>query len=80
MIQPHLVRVIFLRKARPNDDPKVKEVVKMEPTKNVEIEQKHVERRMDSGMVASTFIKYAAYIVIFFGFLYFLVRYVFPMF
>ncbi|AFC33449.1 hypothetical protein [Paenibacillus mucilaginosus] len=52
----------------------------MEPTKNVEIEQKHVERRMDSGMVASTFIKYAAYIVIFFGFLYFLVRYVFPMF
>ncbi|MCZ8519684.1 MULTISPECIES: hypothetical protein [Paenibacillus] len=52
----------------------------MEPTKNVEIEQRHVERRMDSGMVASTFIKYAAYIVIFFGFLYFLVRYVFPMF
>ncbi|NIK76280.1 hypothetical protein FHS15_001387 [Paenibacillus castaneae] len=48
--------------------------------RNVEIEERHVEKKSDSSMVAATFIKYAAYIVIFFGALYFLVRYVFPMF
>ncbi|WP_438434550.1 hypothetical protein [Gorillibacterium sp. sgz500922] len=42
---------------------------------NTSVEEKH-----DSSLVASTFIKYFAYIVIFFGALYFLVRYVFPMF
>lgn len=52
----------------------------MDQTKNVDVEKKTVEKKMDSGMVASTFIKYAAYILIFFGFLYFMVRYVFPMF
>ncbi|MED4604016.1 hypothetical protein P9314_25645 [Paenibacillus validus] len=52
----------------------------MDPFKSVDIEKKNVEKKMDSGRVASTFIKYAAYIVIFFGFLYFLVRYVFPKF
>ncbi|GLI09728.1 MULTISPECIES: hypothetical protein [Paenibacillus] len=51
-----------------------------DPMKSVDIEKKSVEKRMDSGMVASTFIKYAAYVVIFFGFLYFLVRYILPMF
>ena len=44
-------------------------------TRDTKIEEKH-----DSSLVASTFIKYFAYIVIFFGALYFLVRYVFPMF
>ncbi|WP_405460284.1 hypothetical protein [Paenibacillus sp. HJGM_3] len=48
--------------------------------RNVEIDRNTVEKRMDSSQVASTFIKYAAYVVIFFGALYFLVRYVFPMF
>ncbi|CAM4424211.1 hypothetical protein L1N85_26475 [Paenibacillus alkaliterrae] len=48
--------------------------------RNVEIEERHVEKKTDSSMVASTFIKYTAYIIIFFGALYFLVRYVFPMF
>lgn len=52
----------------------------MNETRNVEVERKNVEKKMDSGMVASTFIKYAAYILIFFGFLYFMVRYVFPLF
>ena len=37
-------------------------------------------KKSDSSLVASTFIKYAAYIIIFFGLLYFLVKYVFPMF
>lgn len=53
----------------------------MNPTqRNVEIEETHVERKSDSSKVIATFIKYAAYLVIFFGLLYFLVRYVFPMF
>ncbi|MBP1153899.1 MULTISPECIES: hypothetical protein [unclassified Paenibacillus] len=52
----------------------------MDQMKNVDVEKRSVEKKMDSGMVASTFIKYAAYILIFFGFLYFLVRFVFPMF
>lgn len=47
---------------------------------NIEIEERHVEKKSDSSIVAATFIKYAAYIIIFFGALYFLVRYVFPMF
>ncbi|MFB9328815.1 hypothetical protein ACFFSY_23010 [Paenibacillus aurantiacus] len=46
--------------------------------RNVDIEERHVEKKHDSSMVASTFIKYAAYIIIFFGLLYFLVQYVFP--
>ncbi|MDF2959873.1 MAG: hypothetical protein K0S39_1608 [Paenibacillus sp.] len=52
----------------------------MEQLKNVDIEKKNVEHKYDKGMVASTFIKYAAYIIIFFGFLYFIVRFIFPMF
>lgn len=52
----------------------------MEPLKSVDIEKKNIEKKYDKGLVASTFIKYLAYIVIFFGFLYFIVRYVFPMF
>ncbi|CAH1206377.1 hypothetical protein PAECIP111891_02897 [Paenibacillus allorhizoplanae] len=52
----------------------------MEPTKSVDIEQKRIEQKFDKGLVASTFIKYAAYIIIIFGLLYFLVRFVFPLF
>ncbi|EGL15963.1 MULTISPECIES: hypothetical protein [Paenibacillus] len=52
----------------------------MDQDKNVDIEQRHIEKRSDSSAVASTFIKYAAYLIIFFGFLYFLVKYVFPKF
>lgn len=39
-----------------------------------------IHKKSDSSVVASTFIKYAAYIIIIFGILFFLVRYVFPMF
>lgn len=52
----------------------------MDERRNVEIEKTSVEKKVDSSMVASTFIKYAAYVVIFFGALWFLVKYVFPMF
>lgn len=45
---------------------------------NVEVERREVQERSEPSMVASTFIKYAAYIILFFGFLYFLVKYVFP--
>ncbi|MHA0855381.1 hypothetical protein [Paenibacillus sp. CMAA1364] len=51
-----------------------------EPMRNVEVERTEVQKKTNSSMVASTFIKYAAYLLIFFGFLYFLVVYVFPKF
>lgn len=51
-----------------------------EPRKTVEVEHKDIQQKSDSSMVAATFIKYAAYVLIFFGFLYFLVKYVFPKF
>jgi hypothetical protein len=54
----------------------------MDEFKNIDVEKKNlnIEQRYDKGQVASTFIKYAAYILIFFGFLYFIVKYVFPVF
>lgn len=48
--------------------------------RNVEVERRDIQKKSDSSLVASTFIKYAAYIIIFFGLLYFLVKYVFTMF
>ncbi|MFD0589095.1 hypothetical protein ACFQZE_13925 [Paenibacillus sp. GCM10027627] len=50
------------------------------PNRNIEIEERHVQKKSDSSQVLSTLIKYTAYLVIFFGALYFLVRYVFPIF
>lgn len=47
---------------------------------DVDIEERRVEEKSDSSLVLSTFIKYAAYLVIFFGILYFIVKYVFPWF
>ena len=47
--------------------------------KNVNIERTNVSRNEQPSMVGSTFIKYAAYIVILLIVLYFLVRFVFPM-
>lgn len=46
--------------------------------KHEEIEK--TERKSDSSKVASTFIKYAAYLIIFFGILWFLIGYILPMF
>lgn len=66
--------------ASPNPICDVKERCVMEPLKSVDIEKKNIEQKYDKGLVASTFIKYTAYIVIFFGFLYFIVKYVFPKF
>ncbi|MBD7985842.1 hypothetical protein H9649_14815 [Sporosarcina sp. Sa2YVA2] len=49
----------------------------MEERKNIEVKR---EERTDNSLVGATFIKYAAYIIIFFGLLWFLLKYVFPMF
>lgn len=49
----------------------------MDEEKRIEV---HREEKTDSGLVGATFIKYAAYLVIFFGVLWFLISYVFPMF
>lgn len=43
-------------------------------------EERHIEKRHDPSRVASTFIKYFAYVVITFGVLYFIARYILPMF
>jgi hypothetical protein len=37
------------------------------------------ERKSDSSKVASTFIKYAAYLIIFFAIMWFIINYVIPM-
>ncbi|MDF2924693.1 MAG: putative rane protein [Paenibacillaceae bacterium] len=52
----------------------------MNPVQDKEIKETRIEKRSDSSEVMSTFIKYAAYLIIFFGVLIFLVKYVFPMF
>ncbi|WP_165842312.1 hypothetical protein [Paenibacillus xerothermodurans] len=52
----------------------------MEPNSNMDIEKKSVEHKYDKGMVTSTFIKYATYVIIFFGLMYFIVQYVIPAF
>ncbi|WP_257349318.1 hypothetical protein [Pseudalkalibacillus decolorationis] len=46
----------------------------------MDVREERVEKKKDSGRVASTFIKYAAYLIIFFGLLYFIVNYILPMF
>ncbi|GLX66052.1 hypothetical protein [Paenibacillus glycanilyticus] len=43
-------------------------------------EERHVEKRYDSSRVASTFIKYVAYVLITFGVMYFIAKYILPMF
>ncbi len=48
--------------------------------KNVNIERTNVSRNEQPSMVGSAFIKYAAYIIILLIVLYFIVRFVFPMF
>ncbi|HLU21412.1 hypothetical protein [Lederbergia graminis] len=38
-----------------------------------------VEKKSDSSKVASTFIKYAAYLIIFFAIMWFIISYIMPM-
>ena len=46
--------------------------------KDINVEKRNVNRTENPGMVGSTFIKYAAYIIILLIVLYFLVTYIFP--
>ncbi|WP_164502875.1 hypothetical protein [Metabacillus mangrovi] len=48
----------------------------MDEQRNVEVR----EKKTNSSLVASTFIKYAAYLLIFFGIIWFLINYILPMF
>lgn len=50
----------------------------MEEDRDVDIERR--EKKTDSSKVGVAIIKYGAYLVIFFGILWFLINYVFPMF
>lgn len=52
----------------------------MDNRKNVDVEERHVEKKENNSMVMATFIKYAAYLIIFFGIIWFLIEYIFPMF
>lgn len=47
---------------------------------DVDINKREVRREENPGLVGSTFIKYAAYIVILLIVLYFIVKFIFPMF
>jgi len=46
--------------------------------KDVNVEKRNVNRTENPGLVGSTFIKYAAYIIILLIVLYFVVTYIFP--
>jgi hypothetical protein len=47
--------------------------------KNGEYKNTHIEKRTDYTAVAIAFIRYASYIIIFFGLLWFLVKYILPL-
>ena len=53
---------------------------KDEVVEDVNIKNESVTRKEDPSMVGATFIKYAAYIIILLIVLYFLIKFVFPMF
>lgn len=48
--------------------------------KKVEVEKINVERKFDGSKLGSELIKYTAYVAIFFGLLYFVAKYIIPMF
>lgn len=50
----------------------------MEDNQNINMERH--EKKSDSSKVAATFIKYATYLIIFFGVLWFLINYILPLF
>jgi len=47
--------------------------------KDINVEKRNVNRNENPGLVGSTFIKYAAYIVILLIVLYFVINYILPM-
>jgi len=59
---------------------KRKEKQMEDENKKIAVENTSVKKTFDGSALGSTIVKYVAYIVITFGVLYFIVRYVFPMF
>ncbi|WP_243385874.1 hypothetical protein [Bacillus kexueae] len=47
---------------------------------NREIQYEKKEKKSNSSMVFATFIKYATYLIIFFGVMWFLIHYILPIF
>jgi len=47
---------------------------------DIDKKETRVEKKSDSSLVLTTLIKYAAYLTIFFGILYFLIHYIIPKF
>jgi hypothetical protein len=47
----------------------------MNNTNDTDIKEEHVEKKSDSSIVLSNLIKYGAYLIIFFGIMYFIIRY-----
>jgi hypothetical protein len=52
----------------------------MNLSNDIDKKETHIEKKTDSSLVLTTLIKYAAYLVIFFGILYFLIHYIIPKF
>lgn len=54
--------------------------IKMNISNDADKKETHIEKKSDSSAVLITFIKYSAYVVIFFGFLFFIVKFIVPLF
>jgi len=52
----------------------------MDENKKVEVENISVEKKFDGSALGSTVVKYTAFVLIFFGFLFFLAKFILPMF
>jgi hypothetical protein len=52
----------------------------MNLSNDIDKKETHIEKKSDSSLVLITFIKYTAYLIIFFGILYFLIQYIIPKF
>ncbi|WP_193571454.1 hypothetical protein [Paenibacillus psychroresistens] len=52
----------------------------MNLSNDIDKKETRIEKKTDSSMVLTTLIKYAAYLIIFFGVMYFLVKYIIPKF
>ncbi|MDB5052701.1 MAG: hypothetical protein JWM44_751 [Bacilli bacterium] len=52
----------------------------MNLSNDIDKKEVHIEKKSDSSAVLTTLIKYAAYLVIFFGVLYFIIHYIIPLF
>ena len=48
--------------------------------KKVEVEKTNVEKKFDGSALGSVIVKYVAYLVIFFGLLYFIAKVILPLF